>query len=116
MPLYRVILHASHNSSFSFTITFTFNDNKGIVEVHYNVDNNILRPSLIINNIYKHSPRSVYLSIFYSKASLLIFKVYRFNKFYPLVFAVCCVCSGLCDELINRSREDLPDLACLIVI
>ena len=58
---------------------------------------------------------SVYLSVFYSKASLQICKVYRFYKFYPLVFAVCCVGSGLCDELISRSREDLPHLACRIV-
>jgi len=32
-----------------------------------------------------------------------------------LVFVVCCIGSGPCDELITRSREDLPDLACLIV-
>ena len=52
MPNYILILHASHNLSFSFTITFTFNNNKTIVEIHYIVDNNILTSSLIINNIY----------------------------------------------------------------
>ena len=41
MPNYMVILHASHNLSFSFTITFTFNDNKTIVEIRYNADDNI---------------------------------------------------------------------------
>ena len=41
MPHYRVMLHALHNSSFSFTITFTFNNQETIVEIHYNVDNNI---------------------------------------------------------------------------
>ena len=40
MPHYTVTLHASHKLSFSFTIIFTFNNNKTIVEVHYNVDNN----------------------------------------------------------------------------
>ena len=40
MPHYRVILHALHNLSFSFTITF--NNNKTTVEIHYNVNNNIL--------------------------------------------------------------------------
>ena len=78
---YRVILHALHNLSFSFTITFTFNNHKTIVQIHYNVDN-ILTSSLIIENIYIHSLRLIYLLIFYSKASLQICKVYRFNKFY----------------------------------
>jgi len=52
MSHYTVTLHALHNLSFSFTTTFTFNNNKTKVEVHYNVDNNILTSSLIINNIY----------------------------------------------------------------
>ena len=69
MPHYRVILHALHNLSFSFTITFKFNNHKTIVEIHYNVDNNILTSSLIINNIYIHSLKSVYMSIFYSNAT-----------------------------------------------
>jgi len=80
MPHYIVILHTSHNLSFSFTVTFTFNNSKTIVEVHYNIDNNILTSSLIIYNIYLHSLRSIYLSIylsiclpiFHSKASLQI--------------------------------------------
>ena len=59
---YIVILHASHNLSFSFTITFTFNNNKTIVEVHY-VNNNILMSSLIIN-IYIHSLRSICLPVY----------------------------------------------------
>ena len=33
------ILHALHNLSFSFTITFTFNNNETIVEIHCDVDN-----------------------------------------------------------------------------
>ena len=41
MPHYIVILHALHNLSFSFTITFTFNNHKTLVEIHYNFDNNI---------------------------------------------------------------------------
>ena len=41
MPHYIIILHALHNLSFSFTITFTFNKHKTIVEIHYNFDNNI---------------------------------------------------------------------------
>ena len=41
MPHYIVILHALHNLSFNFTITFTFNNPKTIVEIHYNFDNNI---------------------------------------------------------------------------
>jgi len=82
MPHYTVTLHALHNLSFSFIITFTFNNHKTIVEIHYNVGNHILSSSLIINNIFIHSLRSVYLSIFYSKASLQICEVYRFNKFY----------------------------------
>ena len=86
MPHYTVTLHASHNLNFSFTITFTFNNNKTLDEVHHNVNNNILMSSDTINNIYIHSLRSVclsvYLSTFYSNASLQICKVYRFNKFY----------------------------------
>ena len=59
MPHYTVILHALHNLSFSFTITFTFNNHKTIVDIHYNYDNNIfLTSSLIIHNIYIHSLRS----------------------------------------------------------
>jgi len=85
MPHYIVTLHALHNLSFSFTMTSKFNNNKVIVEIHYNVDNNILTRSLIINNIYTHSLRSVclsvYLSIVYSQASMQNCKVYRFNKF-----------------------------------
>ena len=97
MSHYTVILHASHNLSFSFTITFTFNDNKTIVEVHYNVDNNILTSSLIINNIYILSEiyLSVYLSIFYNKASLQICKVYKFTKFYKnlqIIIDECFIC------------------------
>ena len=65
-PHYRVILQALHNLSFRFTITFTFNNHKTTVEVHYNVDNNILTSSLIINNIYTHSLRSIYLSTYLS--------------------------------------------------
>ena len=57
-----------------------------MVEVHYKVDNYILTSSLIINNIDIHSLRSISLLIFYSKASLQIFKVYRFNKFYKKKF------------------------------
>jgi hypothetical protein len=41
MPHYIVILHVLRNLTFSFTITFTFNNNKTIVEIHYNVNNNI---------------------------------------------------------------------------
>ena len=41
MPHYIVILHALHNLSFSFTITFTFNNHKTIVEIHYSFNNNI---------------------------------------------------------------------------
>ena len=62
MPKYRVILHPLHNLRFSFTITFTFNNHKNIVEIHYKVDNNILMSSLIINNIYIHSLKSIYAS------------------------------------------------------
>jgi len=57
---------ASHNLSFSFTISFTFNDNKTIVEVHYNIHNSILTSGLIINNIDIHSLRSIYLSTYLS--------------------------------------------------
>ena len=39
MSTYIVTLHALHNLSFSFTITFTFNNDKTIVEIHCNVDN-----------------------------------------------------------------------------
>ena len=42
MPHYTAILHALHNLSFSFTITFTLNNNKTIVVTHYNIDNNII--------------------------------------------------------------------------
>jgi len=41
VPHYKVILHALHYLGFSFSITFTFNINKTIVEIHYNVNNNI---------------------------------------------------------------------------
>jgi len=51
MPHYTAILHASHKFSCSFTITFTFNNNKTIVEIHCDVDNNILTSSLVINNV-----------------------------------------------------------------
>jgi len=44
-----------------FTITFTFNNNKTIVEIYYNVNNNILTSKLTINDIYIHSVRSVRL-------------------------------------------------------
>jgi len=64
MPHYTVTLHALHNLTFSFTVPFTFNNNKSIVEVHYNVDNNILTSSLIINNIYIYCLRSVCLSTY----------------------------------------------------
>jgi len=40
-PHYIVILHALHNLSFSFTINFTFNNHKTIVELHYNFNKNI---------------------------------------------------------------------------
>ena len=63
MSHYTVTLHALHNLSSSFTITFIFNNHKTVVEIHYNVDNNILISSLIINNIYIHSLRSVCLSV-----------------------------------------------------
>jgi len=66
MPHYRVILHAVHNLSFSFTITFTFYNPKTIVEIHYSVSNNILTSSLTINNIYIHSLGSIYLSTYLS--------------------------------------------------
>ena len=32
-------VHALHNLSFSFIITFTFNDHKTIVEIHYKFNN-----------------------------------------------------------------------------
>ena len=51
MPHYRVILHALHNLSLRFTITFTFNNHKTVVEIHHKVDNNILTSSLIINRL-----------------------------------------------------------------
>ena len=35
------LLHALYNLSFSFTITFTFNNHKIILEIHHNFDNNI---------------------------------------------------------------------------
>ena len=70
MPHHTVTLYALHNLSFSFTITFVFKSHKTIVEIHYNVGNNILTSGLIINNIYIYSPRSVCLSTFYSSASL----------------------------------------------
>jgi hypothetical protein len=85
MPHYIVILHALHNYlSFSFTISFTVNNHKTINEIHCNFYNNIFYSSLTINNIYipSLSSTSVSLSIFYSKGSLQICKVYRFNKFY----------------------------------
>ena len=41
MPHYIVILHDLHNLSFSFTITFIFNNHKIIVEIRYIFDNNI---------------------------------------------------------------------------
>ena len=63
MPHYTVTLHALHNLSFSFTITFTFNNHKTKVEIHYNVDN-ILTSSLIINNIYIYSLKSICLSTY----------------------------------------------------
>jgi len=59
-------VHALHNLSFSFTITFTFNNHKTIVEIHCNVDNNILTSSLMITNIFKHSLRSVCVSSYLS--------------------------------------------------
>jgi len=40
MPHYVATLHALHNLSFSFTITL--DKNKTIVDIHYNVDKNIL--------------------------------------------------------------------------
>ena len=61
---YIVILYALHNLSFSFTITFTFNIHKTIVEIHYSISNNILTSSLTINNIYIHSLGSIYLSTY----------------------------------------------------
>ena len=39
MPHYTVTLHAMHNLRFSFAITFTFNNDKTIVEIHYVNDN-----------------------------------------------------------------------------
>jgi len=65
-PHYIVTLHVLHNLSFSFTINFTFNNHKNIVEIHYEEDNNILTSSLIINNIYIYSLRSIYLSTYLS--------------------------------------------------
>jgi hypothetical protein len=41
MPYYIVILHALRKLGFSFTITFTIKNKKTIVEIHYNVNNNI---------------------------------------------------------------------------
>jgi len=87
MPNCIVILHALHYLSFSFTITFTFNNHKTIVEVHYNIDNNILTSSHIINNIYIHSLRclsvclisislSLYLSIYLSTYLLIYLPTY----------------------------------------
>jgi len=42
VPHYRVIQSALHNLSFSFALTFTFNNHNSIVEIHYNINNNIL--------------------------------------------------------------------------
>ena len=66
MPHYTVTLHSSHNLRFSFTITFTFNNHKTLVEIHYNVDNHILTSSRIINIIFIHSLRSICLSTYLS--------------------------------------------------
>jgi len=63
-PITLVILRALYNLSSSFTITFTFNNNKTVVEIHYNLDKNILTSSLIINNINIHSLRSICLSTY----------------------------------------------------
>ena len=41
MPHYIAILHALYNLSFSFTITFTFNNHKTTVEICYNFNKNI---------------------------------------------------------------------------
>jgi len=37
-----------------FTITFTFNSNKTIVEIYYNVSNNILTSKFTINDVYNN--------------------------------------------------------------
>ena len=34
---------------------------------------------------------------------------------HPFVFVVCCVCSGLCDELITRSEESYQRCVCVCV-
>ena len=41
--------------------TFTFNNTKTIVNIRYNVNNNILTSKLTINNISIHSLRSFHL-------------------------------------------------------
>jgi len=41
MSHYTATLHALHNLSCTFAVKFTFNNNKTIVKIHYNVDNNI---------------------------------------------------------------------------
>jgi len=66
MPHYIIILHALHNLNFSFTITFTFQNHKILVEINYNVDNHILTSSLKMNNIYIHSLKSTCLSTYLS--------------------------------------------------
>ena len=47
------------------------------MEIHYNVDNNILTSILIINNIYIHSLRSIYLStyLFFTLVHLVGFTI-----------------------------------------
>ena len=67
LPHYTVTLHALPDLSFSFTIPFTVNNHKIIVEIHYNFNNNtFLTSSLTINNIYIHAVRSVCLSTYLS--------------------------------------------------
>ena len=68
--LWYVILHALHNLSFSFTIIFTLNNHKTIVEIHYNFDSNILTYNLTINNIY------IYLSIYLSVCLSVCLSIY----------------------------------------
>jgi len=58
-----------YNKLFHLIIT------KTIVKIHYNINNNILTSKLTINNINIHSLRS----IFYSKVSLQICKVYGYT-------------------------------------
>ena len=84
MPHYTVTLHALHKIRFSFTITFTVNNHKTIDEIHDNFDNNIfltLNLQLIILTYTLCD-----LSIFYSKVSLQICKVYGYTHIHTQTY------------------------------